>query len=267
MFSKTFSVALCAAALSLCATVQAQWPIRYNNSSVNGDDEALAVAVDRRGNVYTAGKSWNGSAERFDFLVDSYDSAGFRRSGWPRRYIGLGNGDDIATSIHVDPASGNVYVGGTSYGGTTSGFDFCVIAYNSGGDPIWPASGSAGTGYIYHNGALRSTQTSGDPVDEGAGSAAGQAGTATDVHVSMAVREDHSAENRFIAMTVIIARDSDPHRWYLVGGNLSWFFEESVIEWEQSHEDSHDPDSICCLRRSAAAPRRRGEGAVAECGP
>jgi len=77
MFSKTFSVALCAAALSVCATVQAQWPIRYNNSSFNGDDEALAVAVDRRGNVYTAGKTWAGSAEKFDIVVDSYDAVGF----------------------------------------------------------------------------------------------------------------------------------------------------------------------------------------------
>lgn len=161
MTNKTISVALCAAALALCATAQAQWPIRYNNSSFNGDDEAFAVAVDRRGNVYTAGKSWNGSAERFDFVVDSYDAAGFRRSGWPVGYRGPGNGDDIATSIHVDPTSGNVYVGGTSYGGATSGFDFCVIAYNSSGIPIWPASGNAGTGYIYHLGAIRSTSSEG----------------------------------------------------------------------------------------------------------
>ena len=80
MFNQTISVALCAAALSLCATVQAQWPIRYNNSSVNGDDEAFAVAVDRRGNVYTAGKSWGGSIDKFGFLVDSYDAAAFEAS-------------------------------------------------------------------------------------------------------------------------------------------------------------------------------------------
>ena len=226
MLTKTFSVALCAAALSLCATAQAQWPIRYNNSSANGDDEAFAVAVDRRGNVYTAGKSWGVANDKFDFLVDSYDAAGYRRSGWPRRYIGPGGGDDIATSIHVDPASGNVYVGGTSYGGTAfgstnSGFDFCVIAYNSSGIPIWPASGSAGTGYIYHNGALRSTQSSGDPVDEGAGSDPGNRSSAMVVHTSMAVREDLSAENRVIAMTGIIARRGGTGGHYLGGGNFS----------------------------------------------
>ena len=253
MFSKTFSVALCAAALSLCATVQAQWPIRYNNSSFNGNDEAFAVAVDRRGNVYTAGKSWAGSSQKFNFLVDSYDAAGFRRSGWPRQYDGPGHGDDIATSVHVDPSSGNVYVGGTSYGGTAfgadSGFDFCVIAYNSSGIPIWPASGSAGTGYVYHNGALRSTQSSGFPVDEGAGSVQGSPGTAFVFQVSMAVREDLSAENRVIAVTGIIARVNDPlgHYWRTVvfePGSASPYYPVRKLGWPVDLDKPGDKNEI-----------------------
>ena len=199
---------LCAAALLLYIGAEAQWPQRLDFAGL--DDEASATAVDRWGNVFVAGTVTT-TGDGKDFYVASYTASGVMRTGWPRRYDGpaAGNGsDDIATSIHVDPASGNVYVGGTSYGGS-SGFDFCVIAYDSGGNPIWPVSGG-GTGYAYHNGALRTTST----LDEGARS--GSPGTATLVHVSMAVREDYLDENRVIAMTGIVAPDNDTDYWRTV---------------------------------------------------
>lgn len=62
---------------------------------------------------------------------------------------------------------GSVIVAGTSYGGTTSGFDYFVIKYDSGGNTVWPNSGSAGTSAVYHNGAIRSTQSSGTVIHEG----------------------------------------------------------------------------------------------------
>ena len=194
---------LCVATLLLCVSAQAQWPQRLDFAGLN--DEGHATAVDRRGNIYVAG-TISTTSEKKDFYVASYLPNGLMRVGWPQRYIGPEQGDDIPISIHVDPSSGNVYVGGTSYGGTAfgadSGFDFCVIAYAPTGQRLWPNSGSAGTGYIYHNGAIRSTSAD----DEGAGSQPGNAGTAVEVHVAMAVREDLSGENRTIAMTGLVAK-------------------------------------------------------------
>ncbi len=54
---------------------------------------------------------------------------------WEKRYNGIGNGYDEATSIFVD-AAGNVYVAGASTG-TGSGIDFTVIKYNSDGVTLW----------------------------------------------------------------------------------------------------------------------------------
>ena len=230
---------LCAAARLLYTGAEAQWPQRLDFAGLN--DEASATAVDRWGNVYVAG-TISTTTEKKDFYVASYTASGVMRPNWPRRYFGPGGGDDIATSVHVDPASGNVYVGGTSYS-ATSGFDFCVIAYNSNGQTIWPNSGG-GPGYAYHNGALRTTST----LDEGAGSAAGQTGTAFVVQVSMAVREDLSAENRFIAMTGIIAKvnvSGDAHSWRTVvfePGSASPYNPVLKFGWPVDHKEMRWPD-------------------------
>lgn len=89
MSRKIRSVAICAAALLLCSIGQAQlWSIRYNNSSQNDDDQGQCIAFDRWGNTFVAGKSWRGSAARYAFLVDSYDSSGNRRTGFPVVYDG-----------------------------------------------------------------------------------------------------------------------------------------------------------------------------------
>lgn len=188
MLQKMLSVALCAAALLLYATGYAQWPIRYNNSSQNGDDRAVAIARDHRGNVYVAGPSYGGSTDRYGYLVDSYDATGTRRSGWPVRYDGPGNGDDIPTSIHVDE-DGFVYVAGTSR--SSSGYyNIAVLKLTSGGQTVWPNSGS-GTGYVYHNGAIRTTAS----IHEGA------TDTAPVIpQVSMVVRTDWDPANRTIAV-------------------------------------------------------------------
>jgi hypothetical protein len=53
---RILSVALCAAALSLCASLQAQWPKRWHETA-GTDDEGQCVAVDRQGNVFVAGKT------------------------------------------------------------------------------------------------------------------------------------------------------------------------------------------------------------------
>lgn len=93
---------------------------------------------------------------------------------------------------------GFVYIGGVSWGGVPpsegsgTGFDFCILKLTSGGQTVWPNSGG-GTGYAFHNGAVRTTS----PLNEGAN---GQSGVASNVNAPMAIRQDWTPENRIIAI-------------------------------------------------------------------
>ncbi|MCK4785478.1 MAG: SBBP repeat-containing protein [Desulfobacteraceae bacterium] len=111
---------------------------RYNNASVDGDDEATAIAVDDDGNVHVTGKS-HGGGTGFDYGTIKYSPAGNGDTTWVSngvvRYDG-GNGDDAATAMALD-TSGNVYVTGKSQGDGT-GFDYCTIKYDSStGNVVW----------------------------------------------------------------------------------------------------------------------------------
>src|SRR5579859_8139757 len=53
---------------------------------------------------------------------------------WTNRYHGLSSGHNGGTGIAVD-SSGNVFVTGSSIGGTN--FDFATVAYTDGGQPLW----------------------------------------------------------------------------------------------------------------------------------
>jgi hypothetical protein len=99
------------------------WVRRYNGS-LDGTDQAAAIAVDTSGNVYVTGYS-TGSGADWDYATVKYLANG--DSGWVMRYNGPGNGDDLIGGIAVDD-SGNVYVTGYSEGDGT-GDDYCTIKY------------------------------------------------------------------------------------------------------------------------------------------
>ncbi len=99
------------------------WTNRYNGPA-NGDDYAVAVAVDGGGNVVVIGYSTNTSSG-WDYATVAYSGAGVPL--WTNRYNGPGNGDDYARAVEVD-ADGNVFVAGESWGDGT-GFDFAVVKY------------------------------------------------------------------------------------------------------------------------------------------
>jgi hypothetical protein len=99
------------------------WVKRYNGPG-NGDDVALAIAVDGSGHVYVTGWS-TGSGTSYDYATLKYDPSG--NQVWIQRYNGLGNSYDVAHAIAVD-GSGNVYVTGESQGSGTYS-DYATIKY------------------------------------------------------------------------------------------------------------------------------------------
>ena len=114
-------------------SVQEAWVARYNGPG-NGEDDATAIVVDGKGNVYVTGSS-QGSGTGYDFATIKYDSNGQKQ--WVARYNGPANLDDFAKAAVVDGA-GNVYVTGSSTG-AGSGLDCVTIKYDFTGQQQWAA--------------------------------------------------------------------------------------------------------------------------------
>jgi uncharacterized delta-60 repeat protein len=110
-----------------------QWVARYDGPD-NGDDRALALAVDGDGNVYVTGGS-QGSGTGSDYATVKYDASGVQQ--WVARYSGLGYSDDWAKALVVDDA-GNVYVTGYS-GGSGTWKDYATVKYDASGVQQWVA--------------------------------------------------------------------------------------------------------------------------------
>ncbi len=114
-----------------------QWAAAYNGPGTD-NDYAYSIAVDGSGNVYITGVSGGGSTGSGD-TYDDYATLKYNSSGvmqWVSRYTGMGGtGLDFAYQLKID-ALGNVYVTGKSTG-TTSGYDYATIKYNTGGTMMW----------------------------------------------------------------------------------------------------------------------------------
>jgi hypothetical protein len=108
---------------------QEQWSTRYSGPE-NGDNLAIAIAVDGPGNVYVTGAS-SGLGTDWDYATVKYNTSGTEE--WVARYNGPGNFVDTAYGIGVD-ALGNVYVAGTSVGSGTN-TDYATIKYVQGPPP------------------------------------------------------------------------------------------------------------------------------------
>ncbi|MFC1890186.1 SBBP repeat-containing protein [Thermodesulfobacteriota bacterium] len=91
------------------------WAARY--SGPTRDDHGKAIAVDDLGYVYVTGESY-GNNYYDDYVTIKYDPEGSEL--WAARYNGPVDQHDKAEAVAVD-AWGNVYVTGTSDGGTGGG--------------------------------------------------------------------------------------------------------------------------------------------------
>jgi len=107
------------------------WATIYNGSA-NGFDEGYDIIADASGNVYVCGSAETSNAANYVTL--KYNSAGVQQ--WASLYNGSGANPDQAYSLTLD-ASGNVYVTGYSFGGTTPDFDIATLKYDNNGVQQW----------------------------------------------------------------------------------------------------------------------------------
>jgi len=99
--------------------------LRKFTGTGNSWDEATALAVDKAGNVFVTGSSYNIYGEkRNDYATIKYAPNGDSLA--VRLYNGPGNDTDYPTALAVDD-SGNVYVTGYSWNGFN--FDYATIKY------------------------------------------------------------------------------------------------------------------------------------------
>src|SRR5688572_10089227 len=93
------------------------WTNFYNGPG-NGDDRAIAIAIDANANVFVTGYQ-TGSGSGFDYATIKYSGAGVPL--WTNRYGGLANGTDVANAIALDTI-GNVFVTGYSGNGFSTDY-------------------------------------------------------------------------------------------------------------------------------------------------
>ena len=102
------------------------WTNFYNGPG-NGDDEAVAVAVDHSGNVIVMGYSarTNTYPYNYDYATIKYSSAGAPL--WTNLYNGPGNGDDEPLALALDHCNNVIVTGFATVSGGS--FDFATIKY------------------------------------------------------------------------------------------------------------------------------------------
>ena len=116
------------------------WTRRYNGPR-NALDQAYAIVLDDTGNVYITGESEGSTGTHGifeDYATIKYSTDGTLR--WIARYNGPIGDYDRANAITIDD-SGNVYVTGTSDGGSSGSgdpyFDYATLKYNNSGVVQW----------------------------------------------------------------------------------------------------------------------------------
>ena len=99
------------------------WEARYNASGGN-TEEAHAMVLDAKGDIYVTGNSAGPTGR--DYTTIKYNSSGVEQ--WVMRYNGTGNAYDDALSIAVNSA-GQVAITGSSPG-ATSATDYATVRYS-----------------------------------------------------------------------------------------------------------------------------------------
>ncbi|MGE3108121.1 MAG: hypothetical protein AB7G11_08510 [Phycisphaerales bacterium] len=133
-------------------------PVTYTGTGTGLHVAVACVLDETNGVLYVTGYSV-GSSTNYDIVVLKYDASdGSLHSSWASTGEGVGirrwnrsgvNGADIPVAILVDTATENVYVFGTSYGGSTPKNDYALLKFESDGDmdtdfPVFYDAGNSG---------------------------------------------------------------------------------------------------------------------------
>jgi len=106
------------------------WMAEYDN--YDETDLAHAITLDRFGNVYVTGQSYDNPTDQFDYTTIKYSAAGMQL--WVRDYDNF-NGEDIAWDIACD-SNASVYITGQSYDGIELE-NIVTISYTTTGVQQW----------------------------------------------------------------------------------------------------------------------------------
>ena len=116
---------------SIRAQVTQEWVANYNGSGT-GSFYAVKNAIDKFGNLIVLGRTSS------DYITLKYNNSG--NLLWEKRYNGIANSSDMPRDMTLDD-SGNVYVTGYSFEGTSNGgVNWLTIKYNTSGNMIWVKS-------------------------------------------------------------------------------------------------------------------------------
>jgi uncharacterized delta-60 repeat protein len=111
---------------------QEEWRATYTGLG-NFEDRPADIQVDALGQVYVGGYSTTGHESGRDFVIIKYSALGDML--WIATYNGPGSGEDESSGLTLD-STGNVYITGRSYGGS-SNMDYATIKYNPSGQQEW----------------------------------------------------------------------------------------------------------------------------------
>jgi len=105
------------------------WTKQFNGSG-NADDKPYSLFLDNQNNIYITG-SIGINLDNNDIITIKYNSDGTQE--WAKTYSGIDNHDERGIGV-VSDNQNNIYVGGYTYTGGITGYDFILIKYNSVGD-------------------------------------------------------------------------------------------------------------------------------------
>jgi uncharacterized delta-60 repeat protein len=127
--------------LSVTASAVTEEWVRFYDGGI-GNDYAKDIDLDSSGNIFVTGSIYG---DGWEYATVGYDSSGTQL--WAKHWNGpIANSGDTAEAIVVD-SSGNVYVTGGSWQGTSQQ-DIVTIKYDNTGTQLWtPPPVWDGTGY------------------------------------------------------------------------------------------------------------------------
>ncbi|GAB4300355.1 MAG: hypothetical protein Fur0034_12980 [Desulfuromonadia bacterium] len=114
---------------------------RFSHDRAGGSDQAVAVAVDSHDDIIVTGTVWNGLNRDIQTIKINGETG---EKIWERSFDGDVHGNDIATSVVVDPLD-HIVIGGYSQS-VTGDDDILVITYAPDGTKLWSRmyAGAAG---------------------------------------------------------------------------------------------------------------------------